>query len=43
MAARGYDGEVRAFPLPPLPRGQRLVLAAGLALLALLVGLGYLV
>lgn len=42
MAARGYDGEVRAFPLPPLPVGQRLVLAGGLVLLALLVGLGYL-
>lgn len=41
MAARGYDGEVRSFPLPPIPAGQRLALAAGLGLLALLVGLGY--
>lgn len=43
MAARGYDGEVRAFPLPPISPGQRLTLTGGLALLALLVGLGYLV
>lgn len=42
MAARGYDGEVRTFPLPPIPAGQRLVLAAGIVLLLLLVGLGYL-
>jgi cobalt/nickel transport system permease protein len=42
MAARGYDGEVRAFPLPAIPPGQRLILAGGLALLSLLVFLGYL-
>ncbi len=42
MAARGYDGEVRLLPRPPLPIGQRLLLAAGLALLAVLVMLGYL-
>jgi cobalt/nickel transport system permease protein len=42
MAARGYDGEVRTFPLPPIPAGQRLILAAGVVLLMLLVGVGYL-
>ena len=40
MAARGYDGEVRAFPLPPLAPAARLVLGAGHALLALLTLLG---
>lgn len=40
MAARGYDGEVRAFPLPPLAPAARLVLGAGLVLLALLTLLG---
>lgn len=43
MAARGYDGEVRLLPQPPLPVGQRFVLAGGLVLLAMLVVLGYLV
>jgi len=43
MTARGYDGEVRAFPLPALPAGQRIILGGGLALLFLLVFLGYLV
>ncbi len=42
MAARGYDGEIRAFPMPPIPAGQRLALIGGLVLLALLVGLGHL-
>ncbi len=42
MAARGYDGEVRLLPQPPLPVGQRFVLAAGLVLLAMLVMIGYL-
>ncbi len=42
MAARGYDGEVRAFPLPAIPIAHRLILAAGLALLLSLVLLGYL-
>ncbi|MCC7354392.1 MAG: cobalt ECF transporter T component CbiQ [Anaerolineae bacterium] len=32
MAARGYDGEVRAFPLPRLGGGSLLVLVAGLLL-----------
>ena len=40
MVARGYDGEIRAFPLPPLAPADRLVLGAGLALLALLTVLG---
>ncbi len=40
MAARGDDGEVRAVPLPPLAPAGRLVLGAGLALLALLTLLG---
>ncbi len=43
MAARGYDGEVRAFPLPPVSSGQKTVLIGGLTLLLLLVILGYLV
>ncbi|MCX7670537.1 MAG: cobalt ECF transporter T component CbiQ [Anaerolineae bacterium] len=43
MAARGYDGEVRPFPLPPLPAGQKVLLSAGLMLLGLVVILGYLV
>ncbi len=42
MAARGYDGEVRLFPLPAIPTVQRLILAVGLALLSSLVLLGYL-
>jgi cobalt/nickel transport system permease protein len=42
MVARGYDGEVRAFPLPPLALPARLVLIAGLGLLALLTLLGFL-
>lgn len=25
MCARGYDGTVRAFPTPPLPRGQKII------------------
>ncbi len=43
MAARGYDGEVRNFPLPAIPIVQRFVLAFGLVLLLSLVLLGYLV
>ena len=42
MASRGYDGEVRAFPLPPFTRGQQGVLTLSLGLLALLVLGGYL-
>lgn len=43
MTARGYDGEVRLLPAPPVPAGQRLVLAGGLVVLALLVIMGYLI
>ncbi len=42
MAARGYDGEVRLLPQPPVPVRQQLVLGMGLILLAMLVMLGYL-
>ena len=42
MAARGYDGEVRALPLPRLPAAQKAALAGGLALCAGLLGLAYL-
>ena len=42
MAARGYDGEVRALALPPLTPPAWLVLGAGLTLLALLTLLGFL-
>jgi cobalt/nickel transport system permease protein len=42
MVARGYDGEVRAFPLPKLPPAQVAVLAGGLAVLAILLALGLL-
>jgi cobalt/nickel transport system permease protein len=43
MLSRGYDGEVRAAPLPPLGMNSWLVLSGGLAVLALLLALGYLV
>ena len=42
MAARGYDGEVRAFPLPPIAPVSWFVLAGGLSLLGLLTLFGYL-
>ena len=42
MAARGYDGEVRSLPQPPIPGWQRLLLAGGLGVLALLALLAYL-
>ena len=42
MAARGYDGEVRAFPLPPIVPISWVVLVGGLSLLGLLTLLGYL-
>jgi len=42
MLARGYDGEVRALPRPPLRAGQWAVLGAGLATLALLALAGFL-
>ncbi len=43
MLSRGYDGEIRAIPLPPLSRASWLVLGAGLAILALLVSLAVLI
>lgn len=42
MLARGYDGEVRALPLPAFTAAHWLALIAGLALLALLLGFGLL-
>ena len=42
MAARGYDGEVRAFPLPPIAQLSWVVLVGGLSLLGLLTLFGYL-
>ena len=42
MAARGYDGEVRAFPLPPIAPVSWVVLVGGLSLLGLLTLFGYL-
>ena len=42
MLARGYDGEVRTLPLPAIRRVHWLVLVVGLALLLLLLGLGFL-
>ena len=37
MAARGYDGEIRSFPLPPLTSTSRITLLGGLALLIALL------
>jgi cobalt/nickel transport system permease protein len=37
MAARGYDGEIRSFPLPPLTSTSWVVLSGGLALLIALL------
>jgi cobalt/nickel transport system permease protein len=42
MASRGYDGEVRAFAIPPITPAQWSVLGAGLALLSLLAAGGFL-
>ncbi len=42
MASRGYDGEVRAFPIPPISPAQWSVLGAGMALLGLLAAGGFL-
>jgi cobalt/nickel transport system permease protein len=36
MLSRGYDGDVRSFPLPRLPAGDRNVLGFGLSVLTLL-------
>jgi cobalt/nickel transport system permease protein len=40
MLARGYDGEPRALPAPPIPAGSWAALWLGLAALALLLLLG---
>jgi cobalt/nickel transport system permease protein len=37
MAARGYDGEIRSFPLPPLTSASWLVLLGSFALLVALL------
>lgn len=42
MLSRGYDGEVRALPRPPLRAGQWAILCVGLALLAFLALAGLL-
>lgn len=41
MLSRGYDGEVRSEPLPPLGMSSWLILLGGLVLLALLLMLGF--
>lgn len=43
MVSRGYDGEVRTFPQPPLRRLDWIALWVGIILLAILVFLGFLV
>jgi len=42
MLARGYDGEVRSIPAPPLNALNWLILGGGLTLLFILLGLAYL-
>jgi cobalt/nickel transport system permease protein len=42
MLARGYDGEVRALPMPALRPVHWLVLSFGLAMMVILLGLGFL-
>jgi cobalt/nickel transport system permease protein len=42
MLSRGYDGEVRAMPLPPVRRSGWLAFGFGLAILAALLMLGLL-
>jgi cobalt/nickel transport system permease protein len=42
MASRGYDGEVRAFAIPPITPAQWSVLGVGIALLGLLAAGGFL-
>ena len=37
MAARGYDGEIRSFPLSPLTSTSWITLLGGLALLVALL------
>jgi cobalt/nickel transport system permease protein len=43
MVSRGYDGEIRALPLPQVLPTQWVVLAAGLSLLAAFLALAFLV
>jgi cobalt/nickel transport system permease protein len=43
MLSRGYDGEVRALPLPPLEPWHWLVLAGGLAVDVLMLFIAYLI
>lgn len=43
MQARGYDGETRALPAPPIPPAQYTILAAGIVWLILLLGIGILI
>jgi cobalt/nickel transport system permease protein len=43
MLARGYDGETRALPAPPVAPPQYAVLAAGIAWLILLLVMGILI
>ena len=43
MASRGYDGEVRSLPRPPISHVAWLVLAGGLLFLVLILLLGFLV
>jgi cobalt/nickel transport system permease protein len=42
MASRGYDGEVRTLPVPPVPAAHWVVLAAGLILLSAILALSFL-
>jgi hypothetical protein len=42
MLSRGFDGESRALPHPPITGGARMALLGGLMLLGALLALGYL-
>jgi cobalt/nickel transport system permease protein len=42
MLARGYDGEVRSLPTPPLNMANWLILGGGLTVMFILLGLAYL-
>lgn len=41
MLSRGYDGEIRAMPLPPLSRASWATLGLGLMVLTVLLALGF--
>ncbi|MCI0519038.1 MAG: cobalt ECF transporter T component CbiQ [Chloroflexi bacterium] len=41
MLSRGYDGEIRSLPLPPVQPAHWLALVAGLSLFSLLLFIGY--